>query len=398
MDRYIKFLPLELLPTSWTEDELDLLEGTSLAPATDAKLNSLHREYDHFCSATRDIDWCQKYWWDEADGLLSFDDWKQVDAFYRSRALEFPGIGDAMVPVIDMANHASGQDTAALYESDEAGNALLLLRAGKLLQEKDEVTITYGDEKGACEMVFSYGFLEEGLSGARDIFLDLDVPDDDPLRQGKKMVSSSAPGVRLYEADNDLRWESDYVWLVCVNEEDGLRLELAQTATGEHELQQFWRDTPMKSNAQFAEQLRQDWRLELFQLRAVSILQSRVEQQLKILYGNDEAIVSKSKSKHVRARPRSLALSLRELESEMLERFYEHFEKEVSVLRHRKHRRLLMMKRRRIDLQHLTLSSRTYRRCKTRMKMISREENDASRSLKGSRYPRALMVLFGLGQ
>lgn len=333
---------MELLPTFWTQDELDLLEGTSLAPAVEAKLNSLHREYDQMYSATRDIDWCQKYWWDEADGLLSFDDWKQVDAFYRSRALEFPGIGDAMVPVIDMANHASGSDTAALYESDGMGNALLMLRQGKDFRQKDEVTITYGDEKGACEMIFSYGFLEEGLSSARDIFLDLDIPNDDPLRQGKKMVSGSAPGVRLYQTNSDLHWESDFIWLICVNEEDGLRLQVAQTTAGEHELQQFWRDAPMSSNTRLEDVLKRDEGWDLFHLRAVSILQSRVEQQLQILYGNNEDIMSKSKSAKIRNRPRSLALGLRDLEGELLEQFYEHFEQEVRPCYEREHWRPLM--------------------------------------------------------
>ena len=61
---------------------------------------------------------------------------------YRSRALEFPGIGDAMVPCIDMANHASGDATVALYETDEHGNGLLLLREGKELHKGEEITIT----------------------------------------------------------------------------------------------------------------------------------------------------------------------------------------------------------------------------------------------------------------
>jgi hypothetical protein len=59
---------------------------------------------------------------------------------YRSRALEFPGVGDCMVPCVDFANHASGNATAALYETDHEGNGLLLLR--KDVEESREVTIT----------------------------------------------------------------------------------------------------------------------------------------------------------------------------------------------------------------------------------------------------------------
>jgi len=141
-DSYVKFLPDELLPTFWTPEERELLVGTTLQPAVEAKLKSLGHEYERLRSATEHIDWCEKYWWDEYYGQLTFDDWKLVDAMYRSRALEFPGIGDSMVPCIDMANHASGDDTIALYEVDDQGNAVLLLRDGKDLEQGDEITIT----------------------------------------------------------------------------------------------------------------------------------------------------------------------------------------------------------------------------------------------------------------
>lgn len=140
--RYIKFLPFEFLPTFWSEEELELVEGTSLRPAIMAKMKSLNREYEELRKATRSISWCAKYWWG-ADGVgLTFDDWKQVDAMYRSRALEFPGIGDCMVPCIDMANHASRKKTAALYEAGPGGNGLLQLRYDKHVNEGDEITIT----------------------------------------------------------------------------------------------------------------------------------------------------------------------------------------------------------------------------------------------------------------
>lgn len=142
LTEYIKFLPDELLPTFWSEEEQDLLEGTTLRPAVRAKLNSLLRELELLRTATESIDWCAKYWWDEENGLLTFDDWMLVDAMYRSRALEFPGAGDCMMPCIDMANHASGEATAALYETDADGNGLLLLRNGKVIPDKGEITIT----------------------------------------------------------------------------------------------------------------------------------------------------------------------------------------------------------------------------------------------------------------
>lgn len=139
---YIKYLPLEDLPTFWSEEDLEVLAGTSLAAALDAKFNSLYQEYENLRKSTAHITWCKNCWWDEVDGILTFDDWKQVDAMYRSRALEFPGIGDAMVPCVDMANHASGRSTVALYESDDSGNGLLLVRPNHDLSENEEITIT----------------------------------------------------------------------------------------------------------------------------------------------------------------------------------------------------------------------------------------------------------------
>lgn len=140
--RYIKYLPYVELPTFWQDEDIELLQGTSLAPALTTKTKSLYREFEYLRDSTSSLEWCRKYWWDEIDGILDFDDWKQVDAMYRSRALEFPGIGDCMVPCVDMANHASGDSTSALYEADEDGNGLLLLREGQKPVKDDEITIT----------------------------------------------------------------------------------------------------------------------------------------------------------------------------------------------------------------------------------------------------------------
>ncbi|KKA20475.1 SET domain protein, partial [Rasamsonia emersonii CBS 393.64] len=117
---YIKFLPASVpLPTFYTDDERSLLYGTSLKDAVDTKIASLEREFEHLRTSTAKIPWCAREWWDVDTGRLTFDDWKMVDALYRSRALDLPGTGHAMVPCVDMANHASGDATVALYETDE---------------------------------------------------------------------------------------------------------------------------------------------------------------------------------------------------------------------------------------------------------------------------------------
>ena len=171
---YVQFLPSHIaLPTFWNEHERSLIVGTSLHAALEAKMNSLDREFNSLREATISIPWCHQVWWDTDSGKMTFDDWKLVDALYRSRALELPSTGHAMVPCIDIANHASGDDTVALYDVDQDQNAILVLREGKSLTLNSEITITYGDEKGACEMLFSYGFLEDTMRCAKELFLEL---------------------------------------------------------------------------------------------------------------------------------------------------------------------------------------------------------------------------------
>ncbi|KAK4997095.1 hypothetical protein LTR66_003446 [Elasticomyces elasticus] len=327
---YIKYLPAELLPTFWSDRERELLIGTTLAPAVSAKKRSLYREFERLRSSTAHLPWCVRCWWDEVDGLVTFDDWLQVDAMYRSRALEFPGLGDCMVPCVDMANHASGDATAALYECDGDGDALLLLRDGKILEDGDEVTITYGDEKGACEMVFSYGFIEDGMESARSLFLDLSMVQDDPLKKAKAAVSNAAPGFRVLERDSQVGWEGDYIWLVCVNEENGLDFSVAQTVDGDQELRAFWKGKELKDMSNFKALLEPDPMWNVFQLRAVSLLQDRIASQLTTLYGSDEQVEAtpRGEGTDVRDGPWRIAVHLRRLESELLERAYEYFEEQ----------------------------------------------------------------------
>lgn len=140
---YIKFLPPSFpLPTCYSAEERELLRGTSLAAAVESKVNSLEREFENLRQATEHIAWCHECWWEEGTGKLTFEDWKYVDAAYRSRMVDLPGSGHAMVPGIDMANHASGQDVKALYERDRDGNAVLQLRWGRSLKPGEEVTIS----------------------------------------------------------------------------------------------------------------------------------------------------------------------------------------------------------------------------------------------------------------
>lgn len=131
-----------------------MVTGTTLKPAVDNKLRSLLQEFDVLRQRTKEVPYCANNWWsNQHGGGLAFADWLQVDVMYRSRALEYPGIGDAMAPCIDMANHAGNDETIALYEVDDSedsdtpdensqANSILVMRHTKSLKKDEEVTIT----------------------------------------------------------------------------------------------------------------------------------------------------------------------------------------------------------------------------------------------------------------
>lgn len=334
--KYLKFLPSSFtLPTFWNTAERQLIAGTSLEPALHAKLKSLDREFATLKKATATIGWCQDHWWsaDTAQGL-SFDDWRLVDALYRSRALELPGTGHAMVPCIDMANHASGDDTSALYDTDSNGNATLVLREGKCIRPGEEATVTYGDEKGACEMLFSYGFIEDTMESAHELFLDLNIPDDDPLKPAKKAVSNSAPGFRLFsQGDSSTNWEGPFVWLLCINEEDGLHFLLPQKVEGERELKVFWDDFEVSDVSTFGQLLEAHPLWDIFRLRMITVLQGRVAAQLSALESSKTRLgdIERSSHEYVDAKVSRYALRLRFLEETLLLQAYQDFDDQVCI-------------------------------------------------------------------
>ncbi|KAK3066039.1 hypothetical protein LTR53_017757, partial [Teratosphaeriaceae sp. CCFEE 6253] len=324
---YVKSLPCELLPTFWTPDELQLLVGTTLAPAAAYKLKSLHREYDKLQESAADTRWFQA-----AQHLVDFDDWLQVDAMYRSRALDFPGIGHCMVPCIDLANHTAREATIAIYERDRDGNAILLLRPGKSVAKGEEITITYGDEKGACEMIFSYGFLEHDRQSAETVFLSLSLPDNDPFRAVKTDFADCAPGFKLINTgDGETDWTGEFIWLLCVSAEDGLHFDLARTVDGGEEVHAFFGEHELAGGAhELYTLLGKSSMWDVYRLRAVAILQQRVFEQMQVLYGSqdDAEAVAHGEGTDVRERCYEQAMQLRRLEFELLERAYEDFEKQ----------------------------------------------------------------------
>lgn len=291
---YFRSLPKSIpLPTFYSEEERGMLIGTSLFDALGQKMSSLEREFEQVREKTESIEWCRKVWWDEYTGRVTFRDWLLVDALYRSRALELPGIGDAMVPVVDMANHSSNDRYNSRFEIAAEGRVLLLVREGKKITEGEEVTITYGCG-GASEMIFSYGFLEENAQSAREMFLSLQAPEDDPLRMAKIHFAREAPGVRIYvNAQGQVDWESNFVWWICVNEEDGLDFEVLQTIDGDRELQATWQGNRLDPDA-LKTALMNEPRKDIFLLRATVTIQERVERQGEELSSSQALLVDES--------------------------------------------------------------------------------------------------------
>ncbi|KAL5339880.1 hypothetical protein BJX70DRAFT_362723 [Aspergillus crustosus] len=325
---YVKSLPSSVpLPTSWTMEELELLRGTSLRLAYEAKVLSLEKEFDQLRDATGDITWCQEAWWD--DESVTIEDWKYLDAVFRSRMVDLPGYGYAMVPCLDMANHAPESTVNALYDKDEDGNAILQLRQGKILRQDEEVTISYGQDKAAAEMVFSYGFLDSDMNDAKQIFLDLDIPDDDPLKRAKMAFCKEAPGVRIFSKATDPEgaetyWESPIVWWGCINEEDGLGFAVLQKTDGSKELTMTWKEQEVKSSDHLKDVLATDPAWDIFRLRAAVLVLERLEAQFFMLQTTERMVsdIRENEDMFALFRPDvfSTVTRLRELEGRLLER------------------------------------------------------------------------------
>jgi hypothetical protein len=148
------------------------------------------------------------------------------------------------------------------------------------------------------------------------MFLDLDIPDDDPLRPAKVFVNTAAPGFRIFEKDNSIDWESDFIWLVVVNEEDGLDFKIRQTIDGKREIQAFWKERELGDTSKMREHLQKDPAWDVFQLRATVLTQNRLEVQV----GTIQAAQGLTQQNSIRDVPWRLAERLRGLELAMLER------------------------------------------------------------------------------
>ncbi|KAK2736519.1 set domain-containing protein [Colletotrichum kahawae] len=316
---YVKFLPPQVpVTTLWTEQEREMLIGTSLESATAAKIVTLTDEFDELRETSETLPFWNELFW-ESD-KVSLIDWARVDAWFRSRCLELPKSGEAMVPVLDLANHSAQAN--AYYEENSKDEVVLLLRPGCRVSSGDEMTISYGDAKSGAEMLFSYGFIDPA-SAADRITLPLAPLEDDPLGKAKLHIFGGAPSVEFDRTNGTLSWKSPFAYFLCLNEEDGLDFRVLQDTGGSRELKVFWQEEDVTaSTTSFEEHIDGHALAQIFRLRVVTVLQDLVAGQLERLATGmslDDLDASLSEGGLICGACITAAATLREQETSLLE-------------------------------------------------------------------------------
>jgi hypothetical protein len=290
---------------------------------------ALVREFEELREKTSEIPWCNKCWWE--NDSLTLPDWIRLDAWFRSRSLELPTSGEVMVPCLDMANHSSTPN--GYYEQTSSGDISLLLRPNMQLQQGTEITISYGSGKSDAEMLFSYGFIDRDSTIA-ELVLDLEPMPEDPLGKAKVAAFRGRPVVRIWgDEEENIHWESSFLYLLCLNEEDGLEFKVLQEIDGSRSpLRVFWQGSDVtESTGTFESLIRSHELVEIFKLRAVTLLQDRIRQQLERLYGSEDMVESleTSSTAMISEDAKDSAMRLRRTETAIMEAAYETVETEV---------------------------------------------------------------------
>lgn len=189
-------------------------------------------------------------------------------------------------------------------------------------------------------MVFSYGFLESDRVEESQVLLDMHVPKDDPLEFAKNLLCKQTPGIRLSivsdaESSSRVSWDSPLVWLACMNEEDGLQIQMSQTHDGSAEIETTWKEETLTSPLHIQDLLAADPSWDIFQLRAVVLLLEKLETQLSRSREMSDIVGNMPEEMlHTIFRPEifSLISRLRKLEGTLLEKAVIDLERQVSKL------------------------------------------------------------------
>ncbi|RYP67156.1 hypothetical protein DL771_007384 [Monosporascus sp. 5C6A] len=264
---------------------------------------------------------------DHTDESVTVRDWVWLDALYRSRSLELPRSGESLVPCLDLVNH-SHQHTA-YFEENNDDQVLLLLRNGSHIAPGTEITINYGHKKSAAEMLFSYGFIDPHSTTKR-LSLPLQLIDDDPLIKAKLHVFGATPTLEITEDAGVPRWSAPFVYLMCLNEEDGLEFRILQETDGSRHLRMLWQGRDVTdAPGTFRDLINGHDLQQVFELRAATVIYEMVQQQLERLsaHGGDASIFEPVRAETVQA-----ANQLRNIETDLLERAFQVLENERANL------------------------------------------------------------------
>ncbi|KAH9883284.1 SET domain-containing protein [Xylariomycetidae sp. FL2044] len=261
--QYFSLLPTHVpTPTMWTKPELSLLTGTSLESAVSAKRSILTKEFELVQNKVADVPY-----WDELlsiNEVVTVEDWVLLDALFRSRSLGLPSSGESMVPCLDLVQ--------------------LLLRKGCKIPSGTEITITYGEDKPPSEMLFSYGFIDSD-SPVQGVVLPVEPFDDDPLAKAKTHIFKASRILKVRRDESGIpRWKSPFLWLACLNQEDGLDFRIVQQTDGSAHMVMFWQDEDVTERPGDMEDLIATHPLkQVFHLRAVTVIFDMFQSQLEKL-------------------------------------------------------------------------------------------------------------------
>lgn len=235
-----------------------------------------------------------------------------------------------MVPVIDMANHSP--TPMARYDETDDHEALLVLRHDASIAPGDEVTITYGGDKSAAEILFSYGFIDTEDS-KRHLVLPVPTLDDDPLLRAKLYSFGGPPMAELWLDGGKPSWKSPFAYLMCLNEEDGLEFRTLQEVSGARQLRVFWQEEDVTDRVDDFERLVANHPIAaVFRLRVVTVVEELAGTHLSRMRAA-EASAEDELLREVHGAPRQecaiLAAALRDAESLVLEAVLAALQEEV---------------------------------------------------------------------
>lgn len=279
---------------------------------------ALTREFDELRDLSSDLDWWRSAFWES--NLVHLKDWYLVDSWFRSRALELPRSGLSLVPCLDMANHS--RNANAYYEETLPGQVLLLRRPGHSFQIGDEITISYGSDKSPAEMLFSYGFLEPS-PGAGSLRLQMSPLPDDPLGKAKVHIFRGSTSLELGLHRDKMHWSCPFVYLACLNEEDGLAFRLLQTSDGSQELRVFWQDQDVTDRVDSFEVFIASHELcDIYRLRVNMLVSQRLQEQLERLAASPSGDITLPNAAH--------AQDLKRIEKDCIEQALTSLQDQVS--------------------------------------------------------------------